>query len=1065
MEIELNQKIIEEMCGTVSLKRRDSFYRANKVIFKSSTSNRCEAIVKGTEDFHVTISKESNGKILTECSCPTLASFKNDCQHIAAVLLAIYGKQHHGAPAQSSTNQELAEGLMTIFNNRPSRSSGSQLHFENRQVLDLGFTCKPVIVRNGQYMLAVEMSIGDIKIKHIHDFLKHVREGDPCQLSATLTYDPDLHCFQKETNDVIQQLIQVSHDERIYIGELPETPEITTSNHMLVVPPSSWERFLRHMKLAPFVKLEVGQKTFHGLQQSDEHLPLAFYFSNPEGKSYQLRIEGMEQFILLKSYSAALYDGKVIQLRKEDCTYLSDLKQLLDASGTNQIPIAQNQLKYFIEKVIPGLKRLGSFHLSGELSKHFEKTPLIAKLYLDRVKNRLLAGLEFHYGNIEINPSESREIRTGTFFIRDIEKEEAILEWMEKSSFAETEGGYFLHNEELEYMFLYHHLPKLQKLVQVYATTAVRNRIVKGNHQPKIRVRIKKERTNWLEFKFEMDGIPDQQIRDVLAALEEKRKYYRLRNGSLLSLEAREFAEIQRFLQAAPIQNEDMEAGLQVPITRGFQLLDSADDQVFSFEASFHQFLESLQNPDKLTFTVPKSLETILREYQKQGFRWMKTIANYGFGGILADDMGLGKTLQSIAFIVSELTDIRQQKHQVLIVCPSSLTYNWLGEIKKFSPDIQAAVVDGNKDERDKQYKDLKGIDIVITSYTLLRKDIKWFEKQSFHTVFFDEAQSFKNPITQTARAVKKIQAKHRFALTGTPIENSLEELWAIFHVVFPELFLGLKEYSKLTKKKIARRARPFMLRRVKEDVLSELPKKSESLEAVELYPEQKKLYTAYLAKLRHKTLKHLDKDTIRKNRIKILAGLTRLRQICCHPALFVDGYKGRSAKFEQLKQIIEESRSVGRRVLIFSQFTKMLNLIGRELTNQGLPYFYLDGQTPSEERVDICHRFNAGERDLFLISLKAGGTGLNLTGADTVILYDTWWNPAVEEQAADRAHRIGQLNVVQVIKLVTRGTIEEKMSELQDKKRQLIEEIIDSDEKANATLTEEDIREILMMN
>ena len=311
---------------------------------------------------------------------------------------------------------------------------------------------------------------------------------------------------------------------------------------------------------------------------------------------------------------------------------------------------------------------------------------------------------------------------------------------------------------------------------------------------------------------------------------------------------------------------------------------------------------------------------------------------------------------------------------------------------------------------------------------------------------------------------MKKIQAENRFALTGTPIENSLEELWSIFHVVFPELFQGLKEFSFLSRKTVARRIRPFLLRRLKEDVLSELPEKIESMESVELLPDQKKLYAAYLAKLRHDTLKHLDKDTLRKNRIKILAGLTRLRQICCHPALFVDGYKGSSAKFEQLMQIVEEAMLSGRRVLIFSQFTKMLEIIGRELALQGLTFFYLNGQTPSEERVEICDQFNAGERDLFLISLKAGGTGLNLTGADTVILYDIWWNPAVEQQAADRAHRIGQTNPVQVIKLVARGTIEEKMNELQEKKRHLIEEIIDSEEKTSTALTEEDIREILMI-
>lgn len=309
---------------------------------------------------------------------------------------------------------------------------------------------------------------------------------------------------------------------------------------------------------------------------------------------------------------------------------------------------------------------------------------------------------------------------------------------------------------------------------------------------------------------------------------------------------------------------------------------------------------------------------------------------------------------------------------------------------------------------------------------------------------------------------MKKLQADNRFALTGTPVENSVEELWSIFHVVFPELFMGLREYSELTPKAIARRIRPFLLRRLKEDVLAELPGKIESMETAELLPEQKELYAAYLAKLRHDTLKHLDKNTLQKNKIQILAGLTRLRQICCHPALFVDGYQGGSAKFEQLKQLIEESKLAGRRVLIFSQFTKMLGIIGKELAVNGTPFFYLDGQTPSEDRLDICNRFNAGERDLFLISLKAGGAGLNLTGADTVILYDLWWNPAVEEQAADRAHRMGQKRVVHVIKLVARGTIEDKMNELQDKKRDLIEEIIDPKDKASTLLTDDDIRELL---
>jgi SNF2 family DNA or RNA helicase len=1071
LNIKLTQKMIKEMCGLASFKRGDAFYRANKVTFEKYGADGCKATVNGMEDFHVTIEKDMGDGFLKKCSCPTLTSYEKDCQHIAAVLLSIYEHQRNGTTPKASTHQsispsttKLTEGLLTIFNEQPIRSSVHQLHFEKRKVLDVEYTCKPVTIGKGRVLFGISMKVGQMNVQNIRRFLENVKNGSPHELSNTFTFDPIHYCFKKETDAVIQQLIQVVIDEKVYMSELLDETDFVDVQQHLLIPPSSWDSLSPKLEKAPYVKLEYGGNTFDGMYLTNEHPPLQFEFAESSGNSYELNIIGLNQMVLLDLYGTVLFEGKLIQLKEEDCKHLSDLKQMLELSGTDQIPIPREQINFFMKKVVPGLKKLGDVKISESISRQYQNIPLIAKLYLDRVKNRLLAGLEFHYENFVINPLENRELHTDFNYIRDVEKEEAILKLMEESLFAKTEGGYFLHNEELEYEFLYNTIPQLQKLVQLYATTAVRNRIFRENTRPQIKVKVKKERTNWLEFKFEMDGIPEKDIRDILLALEEKRKYYRLRNGSLLSLETREFEEINRFLNALPVQNEDLESGLNIPIVRGIRLLDSVEDgNTFTLEESFLKFLENIRNPDNLEFEVPESLESILRDYQKHGFKWMKTLAHYGFGGILADDMGLGKTLQSITFIQSELHDIRLKKHPVLIVCPSSLTYNWLSEMMKFAPDVQAIVIDGNKTERSLIQKVASDNDVVIISYPLLRRDINWFEKQTFQAVFFDEAQFFKNPVTQTARAVKRIQANYRFALTGTPVENSLEELWSIFHVVFPELFQGLKEYSNLTRKTIARRIRPFLLRRLKEDVLSELPEKVESIDTVELFPEQKKLYAAYLAKLRHDTLKHLDKETLRKNRIKILAGLTRLRQICCHPALFVDGYKGSSAKFEQLMQIIEESKLSGRKVLIFSQFTKMLNIIGRDLAVQGRPFFYLDGQTPSDERLEICNRFNGGERDLFLISLKAGGTGLNLTGADTVILYDTWWNPAVEEQAADRAHRIGQINSVQVIKLIARGTIEEKINELQEKKRILIEEILDPKEKSS-TLTEEDIREILMI-
>ncbi|AZU60644.1 DEAD/DEAH box helicase [Neobacillus mesonae] len=1057
MNINLTHKRIKEMCGTVSFKRGDYFYHAKKVKFEEYSSGRCQAMVIGEEKFHVTIEAGAGGEIFAECTCPKLASFEKDCQHIAAVLIAIYEQQQKGMTPEIA-NQSLTQGLMTIFDEKPVRSSGHQLHFEKRAVLDVVFSCKPVPAGDGRNIIGIKMNVADAEVDPIRPFLEHVKNGTRDALTNSFTYDPSQHCFQNDTDAVIQQLIQVMQDEKLY-GQAGQ-------GQMLQIPSTSWERILPLLLRAPNVKLKYDGKTYEGFRVTDDALPLQFEFTGFEGKGYQLRVSGFDRLLILESYNSVLYDGKITRLEDQDCRRLLELKKMMEFSQAEQISIPNEQIRFFLEKVAPGLKRLGQVHFSETIRKQLMRTPLTAKLYLDRVKNRLLAGLEFHYENFIINPLEGRELSGGSLVIRDVNKENDILELMEDSGFAKTDGGYFLHNEELEYEFLYHIVPKLQKLVQIYATTAVRNRIVRGGLHPQVRVKVKKERTNWLEFKFEMDGINEQQIRDVLAALEEKRRYYRLPNGSLLSLQTREFEEIQRFLRTPFVKPKDLENGLDLPIEQCLELLDTVEvSDTFKLEESFREFLQHLHHPESLEFDVPNSLDPILKDYQKLGFKWMKTLAYYGFGGILADDMGLGKTIQSIAFMVSVLPDIRREKQPALVVCPSSLTYNWLSEFRKFvGSELRAVVIDGTKAEREQQLKAVADVDVIIISYPLLRREIGWFEKQTFHTVFFDEAQAFKNPLTQTSRAVKRIKARHRFALTGTPVENSSEELWSIFHVVFPELFRGLKEYSKLSSKHIARRIRPFLLRRLKEDVLSELPEKIDSLETVELLPEQKRLYAAYLAKLRHDTLKRLDKDTIRKNRIRILAGLTRLRQICCHPGLFVDGYRGSSAKFEQLMQILEEAKLSGRRVLIFSQFTKMLDLIGQALTRKGRPYFYLDGQTPSEERVAICERFNRGERDLFLISLKAGGTGLNLMSADTVILYDTWWNPAVEEQAADRAHRMGQKNTVQVIKLVARGTIEEKMNELQDKKRHLVEEIIDSDEKVMGTLTEDDIREILMV-
>ncbi|WP_248924517.1 DEAD/DEAH box helicase [Paenibacillus hamazuiensis] len=1109
MSFTLTHKVIKSLCGQTSFERGRDYVSAKKVVFsrQDDETSQYDAAVEGKETYRVAVRIDDLGGVHAACSCPALPTYAKFCGHIAAVLLSIHDSRRGGQPPLRSyasslrspeeagqpllsparpaddasgispEDRRLASGMLGLFGALRQHPAGARSFAETRSVLDVEFTLKPYACGPGygRMMFAVELKVGPKRlyiVPGVKQFLERIDRREPFFFSSHFTYNPELHCFRQQDEAILQELIRIHRNEKLY----RETPNAVPAysggvrnDRILLIPPFAWENISSLLAETPAAKLEHNGRIFEGIRWSDEPLPLHFALDASDSGGYLLGVHGLDSIAVLEEYGVALAEGTLKKLHPEEGRRLAELKRMLEASRRDEVRIPPEQIGPFVEKVVPGLMKLGQVRMADAVSGRLVQIPLKARLYLDRVKDRLLAGLEFQYGDIVINPLEEAGQRRGEdrILVRDGERERAILELMEMSPFAKTEAGYFLDDEDGEYEFLYHVVPQLEKLVQIYATSAVKERIYIGRTPAQVSVNVD-ERTDWLEFKFDIDGIPESQIRNLLKSLEEKRRYYKLPGGALMPLESAEFQEIVRFLNEVGIRHGDVkDAELRIPVVRGMALLDSEKPgDAVKLGKSFRRLLENMRNPDNLDFPVPESLASTLRDYQKYGFEWLKTLAHYRFGGILADDMGLGKTVQSIAYLVSVLPEIRERGMPVLVVAPASLVYNWRNELSRFAPEIVPVIPDGSKAERSRMLKDLSdsGADVVITSYPLLRRDIELYAGRSFHTLILDEAQMFKNYATQTAQAVKSVQARHRFALTGTPVENRLEELWSIFDAVFPGLFPGRKAFGELSREAVARRARPFLLRRVKSDVLKELPEKIETLQASELLPEQKKLYVAYLAKLRQETVKHLDADTFDKNRIKILAGLTRLRQLCCHPALFVEGYAGSSAKFEQLLQIVDDCRSAGKRMLVFSQFTEMLGLIGKELGYRGVPFFYLDGQTPAEERVGLCSRFNAGERDLFLISLRAGGTGLNLTGADTVILYDLWWNPAVEEQAADRAHRIGQKSVVQVIRLVAKGTVEDKMYELQQRKKSLIEEVIRPGQESLSGLTEQEIREILMV-
>ncbi|MEK5482628.1 MULTISPECIES: DEAD/DEAH box helicase [unclassified Viridibacillus] len=1053
MDFSMNEKKIKFLCGEVAFKKGKSYYQAGKVNLHTfqQDDSIIEASVKAGADFDVTVNVDADGEIVAQCSCPPVGFVKTYCQHIAAVLLAIEEKQQ--------IENALTTRMLGLFENKLKQPSGQGLHFDNRQSLNVEFTCLPVLLPNMEYVFGIEIRVGSNvlhNISKVTQFLRDLELREPFEYAQGLVYVPELHSFPRESDGVLQFLIR---SQRVKSNS-------DIQDDLVLISATDWEQLLSLLTAAPGVRFMQGNKIYKGVQIGQD-LPLSFEFDEANTVDYRLNVKGLEEINVLKAYGYAFSEGVLFKLLQEDCHRLAELKGMLNESGKHQLVISENQIDHFMRNVIPGLMKLGQVNIAESVSKRMGETPLRAKLFLDRVRHRLLAGLEFHYDQVVINPCEEAEQPFPHFpgVKRQRTKEEQIIKLLLESSFTQTSGGFYLYDEEAEYQFLHHNIAELEKSVQIYATTSVKMRIHKGYTGPKIKVEVG-ERTDWIAFQFDIKGISESEIQEILTSLEEKRKYYRIPNGTLVSLETPEFLALYQVVSDLELSARDIIGEeIRIPLIKGMQLIDSIDQgDLVNPGENFTKLMKNLKDPEKVENTVPSTLTTVLRDYQKVGFSWFKMLAKYKFGGILADDMGLGKTLQSIAYIESVLPDVRERELPILIIAPSSLIYNWKNELEKFTPHIKVQIIDGNKATRVSLWNKSIGADVIITSYPSLRMDVSLYRKEKFHTLFLDEAQTFKNPVTKTAKSVKMIQADYRFALTGTPIENSLDELWSIFHVVFPELLPNRRAFSELSRENVAKRVRPFILRRLKKEVLKELPNKIETMQFSELQEEQKTLYAAYLAELKNEALKHLRNGSFQKNRIKFLSGLTRLRQICCHPGLFVDEYAGGSAKFEQLKGIIEECRISGRRVLIFSQFTQMHSIIRHYLAYQGIPYFYLDGQTPPENRVELCERFNNGEGNIFLISLKAGGTGLNLTGADTVILYDLWWNPAVEQQAADRAHRMGQTNEVHVIRLVAKGTIEEKIYELQQKKKHLIDEVIQSGEDSLTSMTEQDIREILMI-
>ncbi|MFC3928644.1 SNF2-related protein [Streptococcus caprae] len=650
----------------------------------------------------------------------------------------------------------------------------------------------------------------------------------------------------------------------------------------------------------------------------------------------------------------------------------------------------------------------------------------------------------FDYGNIKVS---SREELNQLPFTSHFKKEETIIRTLRELGFGlGFSSRRHFDSEEAVYHFFNHDIERLKRLGQVLLSEELQElyRLV----HPKVTVT---RQGGLLDVSFDFSGVAEADVNQALDALLANEDYFVSTNGQILVFddETKKVSQTLQNLRAKRSANGHLNLS-QLAVYQVSEALSSLEE--IEFSQDFEQLVYDLAHPESFDMGEV-TVQATLRDYQTTGIKWLSMLDHYGFGGILADDMGLGKTLQTIAFLTAKLT----VESKVLILAPSSLIYNWKDEFTKFSPDLDVVVSYGLKDQRDRLIAERH--QVVITSYASFRQDFELYSQDSYDYLILDEAQVMKNSQTKIAQALREFDVKHCFALSGTPIENKLLEIWSIFQIVLPGLLPSKKDFLKLDAEAVARYIRPFILRRKKEDVLPELPDLIEMTYPNELAEEQKAIYLAQLRQMQD-SIRQSSSTELNRRKIEILSGITRLRQICDTPNLFMD-YDGPSGKLESLRQLLLQIKENGHRALIFSQFTGMLAIVEDELANLDMTSYKITGSTPANERQEMTRAFNKGSRDTFLISLKAGGVGLNLTGADTVVLIDLWWNPAVEMQAISRAHRIGQKENVEVYRLITKGTIEEKILELQESKKNLVTTVLDGNE-TRASLSIDDIKEIL---
>ena len=1098
--MEINPNVLRELCsdaGTERMAKAISYNIAEKVNFlnidyENSNNFEIKAMVKGTQNY-ITYVLVQRGEIEDiSCTCPDYVKHYGVCKHSLATVLALRDKKNLRI---NEKEDELIQESFDAINKENIKNENNDAKYRGFKKIVTSFYNEEIdeidyddeekeIQTEGKIIIEpkiiydrfsndmkVEFKIGEkrlYKIKELSEFYDRMinkifyRYGDKLQFihakeAFKKEYRPLLDFILKYA-EIIKYANSNSNSNYRYYGKALNDTNIVLSNtgldDLFEILKGKEVKFQKDYAEGK-VEFVDGDPDIQFILNKEKNEYTIF----PNTDIFHINILKGKQHIYI------LQDNKLNRITNEFRKTTFKLLKSFRQNYVTELHLKEEDLPQLFSIIIPKVKdavKIGNVNME-EIKKYIPKE-LQVKVFLDFDENNyIVADVKFCYGNFEFNPlDEKKKIEIP----RNMVKETQVLNVFRKTGFMFDVKNirFILPDDDKIYEFLTNDITYYMQKFEVLVTDNFKTKeIIK----PKISSLGVKVENDLLTLDFTKIDFDIKELKNIMQKYKLKKKYHRLKNGTFLELdENKEIDFFDKIITGMEVDYKQIESGeIRLPVNRSLylnQLLKGIKGTEVIKNHEYKEIINNLEHDMLEEYELPKKLNANLRYYQKTGYNWIKILDRYHFGGILADDMGLGKTLQILSVILSYVEETKTQENcknkPSIVISPSSLTLNWFNEAQKFTPDLKVQVIRGTAKERKAQIEDIENYDLVITSYDLLKRDIEIYKqkKYDFRFAIADEAQYLKNSTTQNAKAIKQIQAQSRFALTGTPIENSLAELWSIFDFIMPGYLFEykkfksmyevpiLKENDERAMKKLKMLIEPFVLRRVKKEVLTELPEKTITVLNNEMEDEQEKIYLTYLAQAKEELSNEIQINGFEKSQIKILALLTRLRQICCHPRLFLENYRGSSSKLEQCIEIVEDATEAGHKILIFSTYTSMFEIMQEELDKRNIPYFKLTGSTNIDERIKMVDEFNESSKvKVFLISLKAGGTGLNLTGADMVIHYDPWWNLSAENQATDRAYRIGQKNNVQVYKLITKNSIEEKIYDLQMKKSELVENVL----------------------